>query len=372
MKANSGSVIRGIFINNRKAQDSIYESGLMVFNCLKLSNQYTLDYLEIDIDQRKVPLGYDFYFFNYHPSTMSWLDTSKLKKLPGLVLTMVLEVLPNDPFVLCPDNHFHGYCVIDPTMKLKNKRVFPFPRPLEKISNIPPYVEKEVPVIGSFGFATRGKGFQHVVDAVNREFENAVVRINIPFGDFVPDSEKYAQYLAGLCRERAKRGIDVLVTHEYMSKEQLINWCAKNTLNCFLYDRNMPGLAATTDQAIVAGRPLAVSQNETFRHILQYLPPYPQWSLKESIERSPELINKMLAEWSPENFAKRFSEVLNQLLPGKVPVDLHLAHFEIPVLKNNVKNKIIKKYRKYKRLFSKARLQKILRPRYTRQNEELI
>jgi len=30
-----------------------------------------------------------------------------------------------------------------------------------------PYKEKEIPVIGSFGFATKGKGFQHVVEAVN-------------------------------------------------------------------------------------------------------------------------------------------------------------------------------------------------------------
>src|SRR5215467_1684049 len=106
--------MNGLFINNPKARDSIYESGSMVYNCLKSSNKYILDYIEIDEDNRKIPLQYDFYFFNYHPQTMAWLDTASLKKIPGLIITMVLEVLPNDPFVMCPDNHFHGYCVLDP------------------------------------------------------------------------------------------------------------------------------------------------------------------------------------------------------------------------------------------------------------------
>ena len=36
-----------------------------------------------------------------------------------------------------------------------------------------------IPIIGSFGFATLGKGFELVVDAVNKEFDEAVVRISM-------------------------------------------------------------------------------------------------------------------------------------------------------------------------------------------------
>src|SRR4051794_37561183 len=115
----------------------------MVFECLKLSEKYSIDYLEIGADQRMIPLGYDFYFFNYHPSTMSWMDTSQLKKIRSLIITMILEVLPDDPFVLCPDHHFDGYCVLDPTIRIKNKRVFPFPRPLEKLKPVHPYTKKQ-------------------------------------------------------------------------------------------------------------------------------------------------------------------------------------------------------------------------------------
>lgn len=348
--------VKGLFINNIKAQDSIYESGLMVFNCLKLSSLYQLDYAEINSKHRTIPLGYDFYFFNYHPFTMDWMDTAQLKKIPGLVLTMILEVSPGNPFVLCPSTHFHGYCVLDPTMRHKDKRVFSFPRPLEKINELQPYMEKEIPIIGTFGFATRGKGFQHVVEAVNKEFEKAIVKINIPFGDFVPDSQTYSQFLGDLCKGTAKKGIEVIVTHDYMSKEQLINWCSENTLNCFLYDRNMPGLAATTDQAIVSGRPMAVSKNDTFRHILAYLPPYPDRSLKQSVAASVTSIKQMQKDWSQENFALKFEAMLQTLLPIYPEGNQYQGLFDIPVIKNNLSQKIKNFYKKYKGVFTIRKL----------------
>ena len=123
-----------------------------------------------------------------------------LTKLPGFKVTFVLETLPNDPFVFCPSDDFDAYCALDPTMDIADKRVYAFPRPLEIPSREIIYRETSVPVIGSFGFATPGKGFELVVDAVNREFEEAVVRINIPPGTFTEDifyklhNQNYAEY----------------------------------------------------------------------------------------------------------------------------------------------------------------------------------
>ncbi len=367
------SELKGLFINNKKAQDSIHESGMMVFNCLKLSHKYLLDYLEIsEQENRTIPLGYQFYFFNYHPSTMAWLDTSRLKKLPGLVMTMILEVLPDDPFVMCPYNHFHGYCVLDPTLKSNNKKVFSFPRPLEAFEPFEEYIEKDIPVIGSFGFATKGKGFQHVVEVVNKEFDAAIVKINIPFGDFVPESEGYANYLGDICRSKAKQGIEVIITHEYMTKNELIKWCGQNTLNCFLYDRNIPGLAATTDQAIVSGRPLSVSKNDTFRHIISYIQPYPYSSLKDSINKSIPFVKQMQQDWSPAKFALKFESMLANLLSRNTFSGNNLGTFELPILKSTFSSIIAKRFRKYKRFLNIKKLKQVVVKRRKLKNEELI
>ena len=78
-------------------------------------------------------------------------------------MTVVLEVSPNDPFVYCSPDDFDAYIVLDPTLEIDQKNVFAFPRPLEKFDGPLVYEQKEVPWIGSFGFATPKKGFEKLV-----------------------------------------------------------------------------------------------------------------------------------------------------------------------------------------------------------------
>lgn len=325
----------------------------MVYNCLKLSSEYQLDYCEIDKNNRTLAKGYDFYFFNYHPYTMNWLETRRLKKELGFVITMVLEVAPGEAFVMCPENDFNLYCILDPTYKPKKKNVASFPRPLEQINFSLPQHNNQIPVIGSFGFATKGKGFQHVVEAVNKEFKQAIVKINIPYGDFVPESESYAKYIGDLCSQIANTGIEVQVTHDFMSKDDLIKWCASNTLNCFMYDRQMPGLSATTDQAIVSSRPLSVSDNDTFRHITAYIPPYPEFSLKDSIEKSLPMVKKMEMDWQPQQFKHKFEKFLFSQLPSNNSSSE--GELELSIIKNGFADKVYKLNRKIKRIFKKIK-----------------
>lgn len=358
---------RGLFINNKRAKDSIYESGQMVFNCLSKSDEYSLDYIEVDINNRQIKTGFDFYFFNYHPVTMGWLQTNRLKKELGFVIAMVLEVAPNDPFVMCPAKHFDFYCVLDPTVKSKQHNVYAFPRPLERLDFILPTVQNEIPVIGTFGFATKGKGFQHVVEAVNKEFEKAIVKINIPYGDFVPESEQYAAFLGKICKQIAKPGIEVLVTHDFMSKEELIKWCNSNTLNCFLYDRSMPGLAATTDQAIITEKPMSVSDNDTFRHITAYLPPYPAFSLKESIRKSVPFIKMMKDDWQHEKFREKFEAIL-KTYSGRMNGQGVVEDYNLPLKKKTFGNLILNRWKKYNRKIRKISIKTLI----ARRKNEII
>lgn len=320
----AGKNPKGLFLNHFQSQCSIYESGRMFYQSLLISNRYQLDYQEINREHHHISNQYDFYLFNYHYGTMNWLDTTCLRKLlPGVKMTIVLETAPNDPFALCSFEDFDVYCVLEPSMNVPDKRVYPFPRPLEIVPDLPPYQDSGIPLIGSFGFATPGKGFELVVDAVNKEFEKAIIRINIPSSTYSDgltskyQNRNYAQYLSDLCKKVAKRGVEVVVTHDYLTKEELIKWCGQNTLNCFLYNRIQPGLSATADQAISSGRPLAVSGNETFRHIHAYIEPYPFRSLTESIERSSGEVLKMRQDWSPQESAGKFEKILedHHLLP---------------------------------------------------------
>ena len=203
-------------------------------------------------------------------------------------------------------------------------------------------------MIGSFGMPTPGKGFELIIDAVNREFDEAIVRINIaPASEatnthvFKLHNQDYTEYLRRLCEKVARKGVKVEVTREYMSKGALIAWCAQNTLNCFLYNRHQPGLSATTDQAITSGRPLAISTNETFRHIHPYITPYPFQSLKESIASSQPKVWQIQKDWNPRNFAGKLEEVLTDFKVFADPVPARQAQaqngsaqlFVLPTLK---------------------------------------
>jgi hypothetical protein len=321
--------MRGLFVNTEKAICSIHESGLMVHECLRYSTEFTIDYMEIQKGNLEIPATFDFYLFNYHFSTTSWLDTRSIRKLPGLKGTIVLEVLPNDPFVACSPFDFDFYCVLDPSMTLKHPKVFIFPRPLDNYTGELDRTEHYDPVIGTFGFATSGKGFDHVVRAVNREFDNAHIKINIPFGTYTDTSRDFAKQLGELCTSLAKPGIKVSVTHEYMTKGELIYWCSKNSINCFLYDRKMAGLAATTDQAVVSERPIAISNNPTFRHLLKYILPYPELSLKDAIKTTKPIIRKIKDDWSMESFQRTFELMLKRLKPQPNPNTVGYIHLSI-------------------------------------------
>ncbi len=284
----------------------------MVYECIRQCDRYELLYEEIDFDHRQVSTDFDFYVFNYHDLTsMAWLDTESVRALPGIKMTLVLEVAPNDPFVRVSSSDFDAYVVLDPTVASSNARVHAFPRPLEPPPPDLPAPPAGRPVIGTFGLPTPGKGFHRLIEAVNDEFDDALVRFNIPVGDHTPDASSVEATIRNL-QSSAKPGVEVVVTRDFMSKPDLIRWCARNSLNAFLYERAMPGLAAATDQALSSGRPIAVSANDTFRHLHSYVKPYPFRSLRESIRFSGPEVARMQADWSQAAFARTFETLLSR------------------------------------------------------------
>jgi glycosyltransferase involved in cell wall biosynthesis len=313
----------------------------MVHSCIKDSEAYSLDYFSLDqIDVPlfaatgqikllagngtvKSPEDYDFWVFNWHFVTMaSLLDPASVARLPGRKYTVVLELTPEDPLKLVPPNVFDGFIALDPAAP-QIDGIFPFPRPLQGAPLTPAPLSRPAPVIGSFGFGTPGKGFELLVEAVNREFDAAVVRVNIPRGTYVSTdvihNQDYAKYIETTCKRIAKPGIEIRFTYDFMSAEELVDWCADNDLNCFMYTRCQPGLSATTDQAIISGRPLLTLSNDTFRHIQAYIPPYPATTLRQAIETTVPAVKRLQHDWSREAFNRTFHRMLVAF--GDIPAD---------------------------------------------------
>lgn len=324
-------MLRGAYVNTAEEKCSIHESGRMVFECIKDSPNYSLDYFTIDaidigalVSEGRVrsrgskedagEIGYDFWVFNWHFCTMAiHIDLESIGRVPGTKFAILLEVEPGNPLRHVAVDVFDGYIALDPSIPVMGK-IFPFPRPLPGEGRRP-VGRNAVPVISSFGFGTPGKGFAFLVEAVNREFDQAIVRVNIPPGDYTQSFDgihgtDYPRYLASLCQRIAKPGISIQFTYDFMTPEELLDWCMESDLNCFLYTRRQSGLSATTDQSILSGRPLLTGTNDTFRHIHKYIPPYPVMSLRQALESSTPSVHRLQQDWSYSSFTRTFERML--------------------------------------------------------------
>lgn len=316
-----------LFINTRKAQCSIYEAGKMFFDSIS-SNEFNFTYIEIDkLDRDKLHQGitqsgndirkFDVYIFNYHPGTMKGIegiDSSKLKYLKGKTISLILEMNKNDPFpkdYMLSETDFDEYIVLDPTLETTKKNIHAFPRPIISPRDIIEHKEiPAIPIIGSFGLPGEDKNFTKILEQASKEFDKCIVRINIPQATFIEDV--YRKYLINELLNTFYPNVNLQITSEYMSDEELINWCRGNDLNVFLYSRNFSGLASVTDRVIIAGTPLLVSDNTTFRHLHPYIGHFPQVTMKSAILNSRLKIEKIRKDWSTERCQEIFRKIINR------------------------------------------------------------
>jgi len=311
-------MIRGLFINPSKTNCSIYESGAMISRILTDSRAYDLDIINIsreDVlnENYGIPNGYDFYLINWH----SWalpIKEDRIKKLVGKKLCIVLEVSAEEMFpkLYTQPTWFDACMVIDPT-KQREKNGYPFPRPILFVENLRPLLSDKIPVLGSFGLLTAGKRFEEIITNANK-IDNCIVRINVPPAFWAWDSpgcKRLVDFANGL-RRLAKGTIDLRITDNYMTQEELIRWCSENTINIFPYYRKQPGLSAVTDQAISSGRGIAVTNCDTFRHIHKYISYYPKQSYLQLAESSLAGVKKMQEDWSTRNFLLAFENMLRE------------------------------------------------------------
>jgi hypothetical protein len=282
----------------------------MVMDALRYGAKYSIEYREVSHNSWELPADYDFYVINWHHmTTTASMSFEYIQSLPGIKIAVVLEADVNNPLPYVPSDKFDAYMVIDPTHK-KEGRVYPFPRPLEVVGDLQPICRDNVPVVGSFGFATPGKYFDEVVRMCNETFSSSLVRINLPSATYADSDLRVAKEVAGYARKEAKSHTEVVVTHEYMSKPNLVRWCSENTINMFPYHRRMPGLCAVTDQAISSGRAIAITECDTFRHLHPYMPSYPTRNLRELISITPPIVAQIMKDWHPSVFAVVFEQLL--------------------------------------------------------------
>lgn len=330
-----------LFISHKKAQCGVYEFGKNLTGVLQHSKRYqfirvecsSLDELKTAIAEN-VPAGI---IYNYMPSVLPWVTTrislrlyrNNISTIPipqiGIIHDITQYVADSattykNKYLLDGGSRlinslFDYYIASDPTLLLLNPFVYKTGRLIPAYQNNFPVPSK--PVIGSFGFGTPKKGFEKIIQLVQQEFDEALIRFNIPAADFGDKTGVNARIIAETCKALVvKPGIQLVVTHDYLDNKAILDFLAQNTINVFLYeDSGGRGLSSAVDNAISVQRPVAVSDSVMFRHLFNVEPSVciTKNNLRTIIQNGFVPLQKYYSEWNPENILWEYERILNSV-----------------------------------------------------------
>ncbi len=313
-----------LIVSHKEEQCGVHQFGLNLASALNKSAKYAFEYIEcsgtdeyfaaVEKSQPKVVI------YNYHPSTLPWLNRKIIRKIGVPRLGIIHEV--TQELADGVDNSLFDYHIAaDPVLLLKNPLVFKTGRLIQKIENT--YPMPVIPTIGSFGFATEGKGFDKLVSTVQEEFDNAVIRLNIPFATFADASGSSALAVSKKCEQMiVKPGIKLLVSHEFLSVEKVLDFLAQNSVNAFFYEQNDGrGISSVTDLALAVRRPVAITRSTMFRHLHSVSPSIciEDSSLTEIINHGFGPVAHFCEEWNEDNLIWDYERIVESVL-SKTPI----------------------------------------------------
>lgn len=312
-------VTKVLFVNHKRSQCGVYEFGRNIGDALEGSS-FEFVYQECgsaDELENVVSLGiFDAIIYNYHPATMSWLNIGVTKRIECPQIGIIHEV--TQTIADQADNRlFNFHIAHDPTLLLKNPLVYKAGRLMPQYKNT--FSVPEIPVIGSFGFAGK-KGQRRLVELVQNEFDEGLIRINIPFATFGDVRGEIALAIADECRDAlTKPGIKLEITHDFLEQRELLDFIAQSAINMFLYepmDNDHRGISGVVDLALAVGRPLGITHQKMFRHIADAFPDIciESNSIKDIIRNGTRPLEPFFREWSAENLCWDYERIVKSVL----------------------------------------------------------
>lgn len=261
--------------------------------------------------------------YNYAPGTTPWMNDRTMRApFPNIKHVRIMHDMHQGIATTFHPALHQGweYLLADDPSVVGNDHVF--------ITNrlIPPgptveYVEPAKPIIGFQGFGPPHKGIARLAHKVQEEFDEAVLRLHIPFGYYedlihgYKGSNAYAR-VAEVKQIITKPGIDVEFSHDLLETQEIVNLLAQNTINCYFYDYlDGCGIASSPDYALAAKRPIAVSRSHQMRNfwgIPEVL--IENNSIKEIIARGTAPLEPLYKAYSKESVWADYSAMLEKLI----------------------------------------------------------
>jgi hypothetical protein len=313
-----------LLVNHSKKQRcGVYQFGLQIGKALPTSARYSFSYAECanEDDYRKAIGRFNpaVVIHNHTPTTMPWLRRGLMRRARAVQMGVIHEVTQAVADG-ADDQLFEFHVAPDPTLVLRNPIVFKTGRLVPAFQNRRP--PPSVPTIGSFGFGTQGKGFDTVIALVQEEFDEAVIRLHIPFADFGDGDGRAAKAIAERCRGLVtKPKVRIELSHEFFTNDQLLDFLAGNSLNAFLYEEKQTGrgISSVVDYALAVRRPIAVSHSMMFRHLHDARPPvtYEDARLRDILARGFAPLAGHADAWTPAALVRDYEQIVTEVLEAR-------------------------------------------------------
>lgn len=309
-----------LFLNHKKKQCGVYQYGIRLFKSFENTESVEYFYKELDClteYQEINPIELDFIIYNYHECTMSWLNDDNIYKNIKNIGIMhettrdIFDIKLNlDPTFQDCDHH---YSIPRPMYHNVDDILENYQPSTKEIKDFINYRQNEVPVFGSFGFAQWHKKFEKIVQLVNAQYDKAIIKFVTPVADFIPNSEiLISQNYHNCVQYITKPGIQLIITKEFFTNEDILCFLRSNDMNIFLYESDNGYPSSVIDYALPAKKPIGISGSVVFKHVYSDdICPYKN-TLEHCMQKSIDHCSQFLESYSKENMNKRFMQIFQE------------------------------------------------------------
>jgi hypothetical protein len=317
-----------LILNHSDKNCGIHQYGVDIYTSLRLS-KFEFRYAEVTGKEEILyDIGYfkpDIVIFNYYPITMPFIDTQFMAHIrttwKDIVTMGIMHEVTQESADSATNALFDYWLCPDPTLVTKNQICIRTKRLIPHYFNFDSL--PKIPTMGSFGFGFKDKGFDKIVEVVQGEFDKAIINLHMPNHFKIGDSflsKDSCFWTSRRCRRALKKeDITLNITHEFLTKTQLLHFLASNTINCFFYDTSKnKGISSVIDSALAVSRPIALTKCGMFRHITDERVYIESNSLKNIIKRGSKILAPYEKEWSESAFIRDYERILEYVLSNGI------------------------------------------------------
>lgn len=256
-----------LFVNSDKEADGLTDYGRRFNHVIQQSVKHKIKYVELShAENIEIVASYfkpDVIVYNFHKMTFPSLSPITNKWIGKWKQVLIYHEFGNDCY---SDAIIH----VDSTQQDDvSKQFFSVPRPLYDTNF--EFRKNAIPHFGSYGFGGHHKNFDLAVSLIVEQFEEAVINFNIPRCHFDYDINIRRSIIEN-CKHivnNSGKNIKINISENFLNYDSLIKFLNKNDCIIFMHaDRDVSDLtlSASTDYALMAKKPIAISKSNMFRH----------------------------------------------------------------------------------------------------------